>query len=210
MIARIPSEFGTIAGDFSFYLIAKFNPLDTNMLSTILENGITGQVDPNFAMYVRSGALKVFVMSNGGAIVQLVTSQVPLGTDITIGVTRQNGICNLGVDGTVVVTMPCANSAISPGPSSNNEWTKFGVGAQKESATSCAQKINAFSSTVGYTYSIKLIGGDSDCSSFLGLKMINNLIPYRCRHVQVLPCWFLRRCLPTFMCLKHRVMDIVT
>ena len=172
VLANIPSAFGTMAGDFSLHVIAKFNTLDTSALSTILENGITGQLEPHLALYVKTGMFKVFLNSGGPTPLKLETSQVPLGTNVTIGVTRQNGICNLGMDGVVVVTMPCTNTELFPAPSSNNIWTTFGVGAQKTSASSCANQINAFTSTVGYVYSIKLIGGDAECPSCFGLKII--------------------------------------
>ncbi len=160
-----------MAGDFALYVTARFNNLNTATLSTIFENGITGQIGPRLAMSVRNGKLTIEVtVTSGGATILLETSQVPLGTNATIGVTRQNGNCNLGVDGAVVVSTPCANSAIIPAPSSNNVWTTFGVGAQKEAAASCAQKINAF--TVGYIHAIRLIGGEAKCSSCIVLKVI--------------------------------------
>ena len=204
VIANIPSTFGILAGDFSLHVIARFNTLNSATLSTILENGITGQLEPLLALYVRDGKFKVFVKSGGGTI-QLETSQVPLGTNVTIGVTRHNGICNVGVDGIVVVSMPCDSTALVPAPSSNNIWSSFGVGAQKDSAASCANRINAFTSTVGYVYAIKLIGGDAECPSCLGLKLtyvngVDAFITCRSRHVQFLPCWRLRRCLPTIIC----------
>jgi hypothetical protein len=159
VLANIPSSFGAVAGDFFIQVTCTFNSLTFNNLGTILENGITNVINPHLGIYVLNGKLSTFIVS-GGNILLLETSNVPLGIQVTIRVSRHRGTCSMLVEGTVVASTPCSNSALFPSPSNDNIWTIIGVGAQKNSGTSCANQINAFTAAMGRIHAVKLIGGD--------------------------------------------------
>lgn len=158
VLANIPSSFGAVTGDFFLEVTCTFNSLTFQNMGTILENGITNVIAPRIGMYLLNGKLSLFLVSDGDMLL-FETSQVALGIQVTIRASRLQGTCSMLVEGTVVASLPCSNSALFPSPSDNNIWTIFGVGAQKNSATSCASQINAFTAAMGRIHAVKLIGG---------------------------------------------------
>ncbi len=166
-VANIPSAFGTIEGDFVLQATVELN----NLMEAeyIVENGINNVIGGRLSLGLYRGSMIAGVAGTSDLGGALQTFEVPLRVITRITIKRSEGICSLLVDGTTAVSVNCSNTALIPPPSEDNNWSIFGVGAQKVTASSCG--INHLNS--GAITAITLIGGTSNIRTYMSVLFAN-------------------------------------